>query len=224
MSAAGQPVVLQLSNLTGNSYTATTALVSGQSYRWWIRGITSAGTATAYSQPADFIVAGVTSDVAPMPDADDFTGLLPDLRMNASPLAAGASMAGQIDVATLTVHPAGVQIHVSEQERELLIDETVRQRSASSDSSADRVLDKTMTEFAMSGWDADSSSLDSLQLSVDTAEVVAVPSSEAVGNLVEPPSKETETTTDRAGFSGVVAGLMLSVFGRRRSSLDSRDE
>ncbi|MFO0425530.1 MAG: hypothetical protein ACK526_03110 [Planctomyces sp.] len=224
MSAAGQPVVLQLSNLTGNSYTATTALVSGQSYRWWIRGITSAGTATAYSQPADFIVAGVTSDVAPMPDADDFTGLLPDLRMNASPLAAGASMAGQIDVATLTVHPAGVQIHVSEQERELLIDETVRQRSASSDSSADRVLDKTMTEFAMSGWDADSSSLDSLQLSVDTAEVVAVPSSEAVGNLVEPPSKETETTTDRAGFSGVVAGLMLSVFGRRRSSRDSRDE
>ena len=55
ISDSSQPIVINQRGIQGLTYTATTTLTSG-TYRWWIRGLDSTGTALPWSQPQVFTV------------------------------------------------------------------------------------------------------------------------------------------------------------------------
>jgi hypothetical protein len=55
----GQSMVLRDQNVAGTSWTATSALPAGDSYRWWVRAVDNSGdNVSAWSQPFVFSLAG----------------------------------------------------------------------------------------------------------------------------------------------------------------------
>ena len=68
MTQASQPIVLNQSGIQGTSFQPTTSLVSGKSYRWWVRGLDAGGNGLPWSQPLDFRV--VSNDAPVTPDSD----------------------------------------------------------------------------------------------------------------------------------------------------------
>jgi hypothetical protein len=63
LSQAAQPTVINQRGLQNNSFTSPITLVSGRTYRWWVRGLDAGGTGLPWSQPMDFrVVSGDSSD------------------------------------------------------------------------------------------------------------------------------------------------------------------
>ncbi len=54
---AAQPTVLNVKNLQGLTYTASSlTLTPGAQYRWWVRGLDASGNGYPWSQPRNFTV------------------------------------------------------------------------------------------------------------------------------------------------------------------------
>ena len=56
----GQSAVLRNQNVVGTSWTSITPLIVGDSYRWWLRAVTSNNMDSAWSASLDFTVASAS--------------------------------------------------------------------------------------------------------------------------------------------------------------------
>lgn len=104
---ASQPVVINVKNITGTSYTATTTLTPGKTYRWWVRGLDAAGNGLPWSQPLDLRV--VSNGALPSFSPDD----LATFGMSVPVVAALSGQDWEAEpVRSITAHPAGVVIQI----------------------------------------------------------------------------------------------------------------
>jgi small neutral amino acid transporter SnatA (MarC family) len=71
----GQGQVLRNQHATGTSWTPSTPLVEGDAYRWWIRGVSSSGATSPWSQATNFSVVPLATPVVsgPSGSASDAT-------------------------------------------------------------------------------------------------------------------------------------------------------
>ncbi|MFM8723698.1 MAG: hypothetical protein ACKON9_01080, partial [Planctomycetaceae bacterium] len=73
MTQTSQPTVINVRFISGTSYAATTNLIQGRSYRWWVRGLDVDGNGLPWSQPMTFtVVSSEQPNMAPvdMPTLD----------------------------------------------------------------------------------------------------------------------------------------------------------
>jgi len=104
---ASQPVVINVKNIAGTSYTATTTLTPGKTYRWWVRGLDASGNGLPWSQPLDLRV--VSNGAVPSFSPDD----LANLGMSVPVVAALTVEDWDAEpVRSITAHPAGVVVQI----------------------------------------------------------------------------------------------------------------
>ncbi|MFO0977216.1 MAG: ubiquitin-activating E1 FCCH domain-containing protein [Planctomycetaceae bacterium] len=104
---ASQPVVINVKNIAGTSYTATTTLTPGKTYRWWVRGLDAAGNGLPWSQPLDLRV--VSNGALPSFSPED----LANLGMSVPVVAALTVEDWDAEpVRSITAHPAGVVVQI----------------------------------------------------------------------------------------------------------------
>jgi hypothetical protein len=104
---ASQPVVINVQNIVGTSYTTTTTLAPGGTYRWWVRGVASSGSKLPWSQPLDFRV--VSSESSGDPDDN------PLLAGNIVPVVLTVNQeiwSDELGIRSITAHPAATIVQV----------------------------------------------------------------------------------------------------------------
>ncbi|HAP07106.1 MAG TPA: hypothetical protein DCR20_04730 [Planctomycetaceae bacterium] len=86
MTQASQPTVINVKSIAGTSFSSNINLISGRTYRWWVRGLDVDGNGLPWSQPATFtVVSSEAQDGVPSGiPALDWMALpvVPELRQN----------------------------------------------------------------------------------------------------------------------------------------------
>ncbi|MEZ6039565.1 MAG: ubiquitin-activating E1 FCCH domain-containing protein [Planctomycetaceae bacterium] len=117
MSATGQPIVINNANIAATvnvnglvTFASPITLIRGQSYRWWVRGISSNNNPGPWSQPVDFRVVSIDSEI----EANDGPALFGGSEV-AIPVVAtfDAAFGFDDDVESIVVHPASNVVHFS---------------------------------------------------------------------------------------------------------------
>ena len=115
MSLLGQPTVISNTNISATvnasglvTFTSPIGLIRGQTYRWWVRGISSNNENGPWSQPIDFRVVENSNDIFNSPVAGFGEGI-------AVPVVAtiDAQLSFDDDVQSISIHPAGTVIQLS---------------------------------------------------------------------------------------------------------------
>ena len=199
ISSPDQPIVINVTGLTGTSYTTTVTLQPGQTYRWWIRGISSGGVAGPWSQPLDFRVASNDAETDSMPSHPESA----DEVIPAVLIVKSGSWESD-DVISFTAHPAGTVIQLAPQPAVKIEAKT---------ESAEEVagIDSFMAEWAVDP---------SFFGASDNAEVTfTVPQPVAV-----PVAKTQSSDDDHRSLDLLMAGLLAGTVISRRRQSDEQDD
>ncbi|MEJ7591833.1 MAG: fibronectin type III domain-containing protein [Planctomycetaceae bacterium] len=202
MSDGGQPVVLNVNNIAGLSYTSTTTLAPNKDYRWWVRAISGNNVPGPWSQPLDFRI--VSSDL-PLPSDSDSP--FDSAQLASVVLTAYAENGMDDEVRSITAHPAGTVVQLSP--------EAAASFLAESDAAIDHVqplaeIDAVMEEMA----------LDSFFMSDLGSKAVLPITALAPAPVVI--TRETATTGKQTTLEAVTAGLLAAMVMPR--TVPTRDE
>ena len=108
LSDGGQPIVLNVKDIVGTSYTTTTTLTPNKNYRWWVRAVNGNNAPGPWSQPLDFRV--VSSDFQLPADSES---PFDSVQLATVVLTAYAENGIVDDVRSITAHPAGTVMQLT---------------------------------------------------------------------------------------------------------------
>jgi hypothetical protein len=196
MTQTSQPTVINVRFISGTSYAATTNLIQGRSYRWWVRGLDVDGNGLPWSQPMTFtVVSSEQPNVVPvdMPTLDG--AIVPavfDLQLE------GWNADG---IRSFVTAPTGVVAQVDLplfEELQSTVTEAVVEQPA-----AEPAIDEVLAAWS----------------EVELAEVLPLPAAAPVAVPV------VTEKTKQSGLSGtalaMLAGLVVGRRARRRDSQES---
>ncbi len=203
LTASGQPTVINVSNIPGTvvnsvvSYTTTTSLTPGQTYRWWVRGISSNGVAGAWSQPVDFRVTSTDDSQPLLPfDSDGEVQLIPVVATF------NAQYEYADDVISIAAHPAGTVVQMNpERMLEAPAGANTVEIQGNADESSAVEIDTVMQMWA----DGELSEVPESQSSV--------PAAAAMPELASS-STQAKTSVAEAGATSFLTGLLAMATGR----------
>ncbi len=199
ISSPDQPIVINVDGLTGTSYTTTVTLQPGQTYRWWIRGISSGGAPGPWSQPLDFSVVSNDAETDSLPShpgtADE---VIPAV------LIVKSGSWESDDVISFTAHPAGTVIQLAPQSGVKVEAQT---------ESAEEVagIDSFMAEWAVDPSFFGAS--DAAEVNFTLPQTVTVPV-----------AKTQSSDDDHRSLDLLMAGLLVGTVISRRRQSDERDD
>ena len=108
LTQPSQPVVINVRNIIGNTFTSNVTLISGKTYRWWVRGLDIDGNGLPWSQPLDFrVVSADQTEEAPAFD--------PSLAGSVIPVVLNVQGEGRFDdeYRSISAHPAGIVVQIA---------------------------------------------------------------------------------------------------------------
>jgi hypothetical protein len=176
--------------------------LSGETYRWWVRGLDAGGNGLPWSQPLDFRV--VSADSLDQPDGDSplvtaDAVLAADIDLNTIFTTAGPAVADD-GFRSLAVHSSGVVMQIDpEVTRSMDIPAAVESKATENVAE----IDALMADFLASGTREALAGFEAMPAAPDVA--MSVP--------VEPAARSQ--TSARTGVLAMLAGLVVSRKVRR---------
>ncbi|MFM8476559.1 MAG: hypothetical protein ACKOEO_12280 [Planctomycetaceae bacterium] len=198
ISQVSQPTVINERGLQGGAFLSPITLVSGRTYRWWVRGLDAGGNGLPWSQPFDFRV--VSSDSLEQPGGD--APLIAGLDLNA--VFTTAMPAVEDDgIRSFAVHSAGV---VMQLDPELIGTPAVAPVVAEPVGESAAEIDVLMAEFVAAGTP---------ETLIGFESVPALPAVQAAPQVAPVEPAERNSVASRTGLLAMLTGLVLPRVVRR---------